>query len=258
MKDVSSCGIIILISGPAGIGKTTVCESLLAEFSPGLERVVTATTRAPREGELDGVDYHFLSTEKFGQKVLANEFYEHALVHGRRYGTLKSEIRIRLEMGVDLLLNVDVQGFEAFQKASETDRFLSGKLRTVFLMPKNLEELKGRLLSRGTDSEEEILEAFKVFDKDGNGFISAAELRHVMTNLGEKLTDEEVDEMIREADVDGDGFSTCDNEDMLHNVLEWMGEPGLPLVKKYIENDGNRQGRYGIGILGRIAELNGW
>ena len=156
MKDVSSCGIIILISGPAGIGKTTVCESLLAEFSPSLARAVTATTRAPREGELDGVDYHFLSTEEFGQKVLANEFYEHALVHARRYGTLKSEIRRRLEMGVDLLLNVDVQGFEAFRKASETDRFLSGKLRTVFLMPKNLEELKGRLLSRGTDSEEEI------------------------------------------------------------------------------------------------------
>jgi len=156
MKDVSSCGIILLISGPAGIGKTTVCESLLAEFSPGLERVVTATTRAPREGELDGVDYHFLSPEKFGQKVLAKEFYEHAVVHGRRYGTLKSEIRRRLEMGVDLLLNVDVQGFEAFRKASKTDRFLSGKLRTVFLMPKNLEELKGRLLSRGTDSEEEI------------------------------------------------------------------------------------------------------
>ena len=53
-------------------------------------------------------------------------------------------------------------------------------------------------------------------------------------------------------------FGKCDNEDMLHNVLEWMGKPGLPLVKKYIENDGNRQGRYGIGILGRIAELNGW
>ena len=156
MKDVSSCGIILLVSGPAGIGKTTVCESLLAEFSPGLARAVTATTRTPREGEQDGLDYHFLSTEEFDQKVLANEFYEHALVHGRRYGTLKSEIRKRLEMGADLLLNVDVQGFEAFRKASETDSYLAGKLLTVFLMPKNLEELKGRLLSRGTDSEEEI------------------------------------------------------------------------------------------------------
>lgn len=156
MKDVSSCGIILLISGPAGIGKTTICESLLAEFSPGLARAVTATTRAPREGELDGVDYHFLSTEEFGQKVLANEFYEHALVHERRYGTLKSEIRRRLDMGVDLLLNVDVQGFEAFRKASETDSYLAGKLRTVFLMPSDLRELRFRLTKRGADSEKEI------------------------------------------------------------------------------------------------------
>jgi|TARA_B110000495_G_C22902142_1_gene526483 guanylate kinase len=156
MKDVSSCGIILLVSGPAGIGKTTVCESLLAEFSPGLARAVTATTRAPREGEQDGLDYHFLSTEEFDQKVLANEFYEHALVHGRRYGTLKSEIRKRLEMGADLLLNVDVQGFEAFRKASETDSYLAGKLLTVFLMPPDLKELRLRLSKRGTDSEEEI------------------------------------------------------------------------------------------------------
>ena len=156
MKDVSSCGIILLVSGPAGIGKTTVCESLLAEFSPGLARAVTATTRAPREGEQEGLDYHFLSTEEFDQKVLANEFYEHALVHGRRYGTLKSEIRKRLEMGADLLLNVDVQGFEAFRKASETDSYLAGKLLTVFLMPPDLKELRLRLSKRGTDSEEEI------------------------------------------------------------------------------------------------------
>ena len=70
---------------------------------------------------------------------------------------------------------------------------------------------------KDTDSEEEIREAFRVFDKDGNGFISAAELRHVMTNLGEKLTDEEVDEMIREADIDGDGQVNYEGEDALLN-----------------------------------------
>ena len=70
-----------------------------------------------------------------------------------------------------------------------------------------------------TDSDEELREAFRVFDKDGNGFISAAELRHVMTNLGEKLTDEEVDEMIREADIDGDGQVNYDGEDFVFNII---------------------------------------
>ena len=70
-----------------------------------------------------------------------------------------------------------------------------------------------------TDSDEELREAFRVFDKDGNGFISAAELRHVMTNLGEKLTDEEVDEMIREADIDGDGQVNYEGEDFVFNII---------------------------------------
>ena len=78
---------------------------------------------------------------------------------------------------------------------------------------------------KDTDSEEEIKEAFRVFDKDGNGFISAAELRHVMTNLGEKLTDEEVDEMIREADIDGDGQVNYEGEGMYYKVIT----PSLPL-----------------------------
>ena len=149
-------GVILLVSGPAGIGKTTVCESLLEEFSPRLQRIVTATTRPPREGEKNGVDYHCLSPEDFDEKIESEEFYEHALVHGRRYGTLKNDIRERLKSGANLLLNVDVQGADAFRRAAIEDDFLKGKLYTVFLMPESLESLKDRLLGRDTDSDQEI------------------------------------------------------------------------------------------------------
>ena len=149
-------GVILLVSGPAGIGKTTVCKSLLKEFSPRLQRIVTATTRPPREGENDGVDYHFLSTEEFEERIKSKDFYEHALVHGRRYGTLKNDVREKLESGAHLLLNVDVQGADAFRRTADKDDFLKGKLHTVFLMPENLENLKRRLLGRGTDSDQEV------------------------------------------------------------------------------------------------------
>ena len=149
-------GVILLVSGPAGIGKTTVCKSLLEEFSPRLQRIVTATTRPPREGENDGVDYHFLSMEEFEERIKSKDFYEHALVHGRRYGTLKNDIREKLESGAHLLLNVDVQGADAFRSAADEDDFLKGKLHTVFLMPESLENLRRRLLGRGTDSDQEI------------------------------------------------------------------------------------------------------
>ena len=156
MSGKEARGIILLVSGPAGIGKTTVCENLLSAFAPNLQRAVTATTRAPRDGEKDGVDYHFLSADAFEEKVAAGQFYEHAIVHGKRYGTLKSEVRQRLDVGIDLLLNVDVQGAEAFRQAAQTDEFLAGKLHTVFFMPDDPEELRRRLFERGTDSEEEI------------------------------------------------------------------------------------------------------
>lgn len=85
---------------------------------------------------------------------------------------------------------------------------------------------------KDTDSEEEIREAFRVFDKDGNGFISAAELRHVMTNLGEKLTDEEVDEMIREADIDGDGQVNYEGEFRIFSILYLIFLPSICVFKR--------------------------
>lgn len=166
MRSEESQGVVLLVSGPAGVGKTTVCEALLKEFSHRLQRAVTATTRAPREGERDGKDYHFLSEKDFEFKVAKGDFYEHALVHGRLYGTLKTEVRQRLESGTDLLLNVDVQGAEAFRRAAEADTLLAGRLCTVFLAPVGLDDLRARLSGRGTDSEEEIERRIKVAEAE--------------------------------------------------------------------------------------------
>lgn len=124
----------------------------------GLKRVVTATTRAPREGEEDGVDYHFLSKEVFQARIAAGEFYEYACVHGcdRYYGTPKAAVAGPLSRGSNLLLVIDVQGAAAFRDAARNDSALAASLLTVFLKPRNLEQLRERLKKRGADSDAEI------------------------------------------------------------------------------------------------------
>lgn len=145
----------MIVSGPAGSGKTTVCERMLTEI-PAIQRVVTSTTRPPREGERHRIDYYFFNHESFEAKVAAGEFYEHANVHTNRYGTLKSEILDKLNSGTDLLLNIDVQGAATFRKAGQEDPLLEGKVVTIFIMPPSIEELESRLRSRSTDDEAEI------------------------------------------------------------------------------------------------------
>ncbi|MEI6357773.1 MAG: guanylate kinase [Verrucomicrobiota bacterium] len=148
--------IILLISAPSGGGKTTVCSSLLAA-NAGLRRVVTCTTRAPRPGEQDGVDYHFFTPEDFARRAGAGEFLEHANVYGRSYGTLKSSVLDLLAAGNDVLLNIDVQGAASVRKVAASDPVLSGALVTVFLTPPTLAELESRLRGRGADAEEVVL-----------------------------------------------------------------------------------------------------
>jgi guanylate kinase len=147
--------VLMIVSGPAGSGKTTVCDRLREEF-PKLHRVVTATTRAPRPGEQDGVDYHFLSREAFAAKVANGEFFEYATVHGNAYGTLREYIYAGLAQGMDLLLNIDVQGAHSFRQTAEVDSVLKGRLCSVFIMPPSLEEIQQRMRDRGHDSEEVI------------------------------------------------------------------------------------------------------
>lgn len=147
--------IIFLISAPSGVGKTTVCQGLLAART-GLQRAVTCTTRAPRPGEVAGVDYHFLDPDEFVRRVGHGEFLEHAEVYGRRYGTLKSEVRSRLEAGFDVLLNIDVQGAASVRSAAATEPVLAAALVTVFYSTASQSEMESRLRGRAADSEEVI------------------------------------------------------------------------------------------------------
>jgi len=148
-------GLLFIVSGPAGIGKTTVCDQMLKEI-PGLERAVTSTTRAPRRGEVDTVDYYFFDHDTFQAKIDAGAFYEHAHVHNQLYGTLKSEVQGKLATGIDLLLNIDVQGAAQMRETAQNDTLLKDKVITIFIMPPTIEVLAARLRGRGTDAEDEI------------------------------------------------------------------------------------------------------
>lgn len=147
--------IFMIVSGPAGSGKTTVCDRLRAEF-PQIHRVVTATTRAPRGEEVDGVDYYFLSREEFDRGIEEQAFFEYATIHGNSYGTLKQKVYEAFNDGYDLLLNIDVQGAENFQKISQIEEILKGRIASVFIMPPSLETIRQRMEARGQDHPEVI------------------------------------------------------------------------------------------------------
>jgi guanylate kinase len=143
--------LLVLISAPSGGGKTTLCQALLAA-SPQMARAVTCTTRPPREGEQDGVDYYFLDASSFLKRLQAGNFLEHATVYGHSYGTLKAEVLGKLRQGKDVLLNVDVQGATTIREKAREDPELKDALFSVFLTPPSLTVLEERLKKRGTDS----------------------------------------------------------------------------------------------------------
>jgi guanylate kinase len=150
-----SNSLLMVISAPSGGGKTTVCEKMLAA-NPNITRAITCTTRPPRDGERDGVDYFFLAAEDFLRRVQAGNFLEHATVYGNSYGTLKSEVLGKLRAGKDVLLTVDVQGAAAIRTQAESDPELERALVEVFLTPESLAVLEQRLKKRGKDSAEAI------------------------------------------------------------------------------------------------------
>jgi guanylate kinase len=142
-------GVMFILSSPSGAGKTTIARRLLAHDSQ-IRMSVSVTTRPMRTGEVDGVDYHFVSPERFQQLVEGDELMEWAEVFGHRYGTPKAQIRAGLKDGQDFLFDIDWQGTQQlFQKAE-------GDVVRVFLLPPSIAELRRRLEARGTDSSEVI------------------------------------------------------------------------------------------------------
>ena len=153
--------MLVVISAPSGAGKTTLCEQTLAA-RPNMTRAITCTTREPRPGEKDAVDYYFLDAGDFLKRVQAGNFLEHATVYGNSYGTLKSEVLGKLRSGKDVLLNVDVQGAAAIRAHAEEDPELKTALVTVFLTPPSMSILEVRLKKRGQDSPQIIAKRLSV------------------------------------------------------------------------------------------------
>lgn len=147
----SSQPLLVLVSAPSGGGKTTLCTQLLAA-RPDMTRAVTCTTRAPRPGEQDGIDYYFLDASSFLKRVQAGNFLEHATVFGNSYGTLKSEVLGKLRQGKDVLLNIDVQGAATIRQKAQEELEIKRALVSIFLTPPSLKILEERLLKRATDS----------------------------------------------------------------------------------------------------------
>jgi guanylate kinase len=166
-----STGKLFVVTGPSGVGKGTLIKELFG-LVEGLELSVSATTRPPREGEREGLDYHFLDEEDFSRRLERGEFMEHASYSGHRYGTLRSEVEPRLESGVGVVLEIEVQG------ARQVRERVPGAV-LVFVAPPSPGVLRERLEERGTDTPEQIDRRLAVAQSELD---AQREFAHVIVN----------------------------------------------------------------------------
>lgn len=151
-------GILLVISGSSGTGKGTVCNSL-RKRRPDLEYSISATTRSPRAGETDGVEYFFLTRDEFKRKIEAGDFLEYADNYGNFYGTPRDKVLEQLNLGKTILLEIDVQGARQVQKNYPDGVF-------IFLLPPSIEELKRRIIGRNSETEENIQKRLSIVNDE--------------------------------------------------------------------------------------------
>jgi guanylate kinase len=171
---------VFVITGPSGVGKGTLIRGV-RERVPELALSVSATTRAPRPGEQDGIDYHFLTPAEFESRVAAGEFVEHAAYSGNRYGTLRAELERHLAKNVPVVLEIEVQGARQVRQAMP-------EAIQVFIAPPSDEALRARLVGRGTDSAEQVDARLRTAQRELD---ARPEFGHVIVNDRlERATDE--------------------------------------------------------------------
>ncbi len=163
---------VFVITGPSGVGKGTLIRALLERID-SLELSTSATTRSPREGEQNGLEYHFLSAEEFAARADAGDFLEHATFSGNRYGTLRSEVDRCLDAGVSLVLEIEVQGARQVRAALGDGAVL------IFIAPPDPSALRERLAGRGTDSDEAIARRLETAKQE---LEAQQEFKHVVVN----------------------------------------------------------------------------
>jgi guanylate kinase len=177
---------VFVITGPSGVGKGTLIRGLL-ERVPELQLSVSATTRSPRPGERDGVEYHFLTPAEFDRRIEQGDFLEHAEYSGNRYGTLRSELEKRLEAGTPIVLEIEVQGARQVRQAMP-------EAIAVFIAPPSPEALRARLVGRGTDSPEQVEARMRTARRE---LEAQPEFAHVVVNDRLEDATAELEQIVR-------------------------------------------------------------
>ena len=204
-------GSLIILSGPSGAGKGTIHSELLKHDS-NLKYSVSMTTRAPRAGEVDGKDYFFVTVDEFKKEIENDSFLEYAEVHGNYYGTLKRVVDKDLEAGYDVILEIDIQGALHIKSKKEDGIF-------IFIMPPSMRELKNRLVKRGTETKEKLIERFKNAYKEVN---EMSKYNYVVINDELDLAVKKIEAILiaERCRVDRiEEFDVNNQEELIHELL---------------------------------------
>lgn len=204
-------GSLIILSGPSGAGKGTIHNELMKHNSH-LKYSISMTTREPRKGEVNGKDYFFVTEEEFKKEIENNGFLEYALVHGNYYGTLKREVERDLDLGYDVILEIDIQGALNIKAQKEDGIF-------IFIMPPSMRELRDRLVKRGTETKEKLIERFKNAYKEVN---EMSKYNYVVINDEVDLAVKKVEAILiaERCRVDRiEEFDVNNQEELIHELL---------------------------------------